>query len=169
MGKIRKTRPRTRLNRRLRIREAPLLTWTVVLFGIGGIALLALDLGPSLIRTPTPERELAGTWELCIPPTATEREPTIAQLAVCHWKSVAIPADLGGAALAPGHVTLEPGYLGVGGQGVQSIGTGEGVLATAQRRHAQLTPRQSRIRMSPSLIRVLIVLSAMPSRSPTCR
>ena len=58
--------------------------------------------------------------------------------------------------------------LGAAIEGVEGVRAREAVQVLAQR-HYQVTPRQSRMRMSPSRIRVLMVLSATPSRSPTWR
>jgi hypothetical protein len=77
------------------------------------------------------------------------------------------PADLAGAALATVQVALEPVPLGVAVQRVEDVDAAEFVQVATGQLHP-LTPRQSRIRINPSRIRVLMVLNAAPSSPATC-
>ena len=78
------------------------------------------------------------------------------------------PADLGGARRAAAQVPVEPVALGTALDRVERVRPGQGVQILAKQFH-QLTPRQSRIRISPSRILVLIAPSVTFSSSDTCR
>ncbi len=76
------------------------------------------------------------------------------------------PADLLRAGGAAGQVLLEIGLL-VTGQRVKGVAAGQQVQFVTLDAH-QVTPMQSRSRIRPSLIRVLMVPSGTPSSSATC-
>lgn len=77
-------------------------------------------------------------------------------------------ADLGCTRLAPAEMPGKPVLLRRVIDRVEHVGAGQGVQIWTRQPH-QLTPRQSRRRMSPSRILVLIVPTAAPSNAATSR
>jgi len=69
--------------------------------------------------------------------------------------------------MAAGQMALKSVPLDLAVQRVEDIHAAEQVQIVAAQLHP-LTPRQSRIRISPSRIRVLMLLSVAPSSAATC-